>query len=113
MNMKILGGTLKGRNFYMPAGIRPTQDTLRQCIFDILGHDMSDKMWLDVFAGSGSVGFEALSRGAQFVTLIEREKKNAAVIQENGQLLGLEAYEVLHMDGFAGIKQLARSKKDL
>ena len=109
--MKILGGELKGRNFYMPAGIRPTQDTIRQRIFDILGHDMSGKMVLDVFAGSGSVAWEAISRGAKFVTLIEREGKHVKVIDENAEILGIEAYEVLRKDGFSGMKELFRQKR--
>ena len=109
--MKVLGGALKGRNFYMPAGIRPTQDIVRKALFDILGQDMKGQTWLDVCAGSGSIGWEALSRGAQFVTMIEKERKNGQVIDENAQILGLEAYELFVQDGFAGIKALAREKR--
>ena len=53
--MKIISGQLKGRNFYMPAGIRPTQGIARKALFDILGHDMSGITLLDLFAGSGAI----------------------------------------------------------
>ena len=109
--MKILGGALKGRNFYMPAGCRPTQDVVRKALFDILGQDMTGLTVLDVFAGSGAVGLEALSRGAKFCTFIEKEPKHARITEENADLLGLEAYEVLLQDGFAGIKSLAGQKR--
>ena len=66
--MKILGGSKRGRNFYMPAGIRPTQNLTRKAIFDIIGHDQEGCEMLELFAGSGGVGFEALSMGARKVT---------------------------------------------
>ena len=59
--MKIIGGQYKGRNFYMPKGIRPTQGIAREALFDILGQDMDGLTWLDLFAGSGAAGLEASS----------------------------------------------------
>ena len=109
--MKILGGTLKGRNFYMPEPIRPTQDKLRGAIFDILGHDLSDLTFLDLFAGSGAVGLEAISRGAERVVLVEKDPINAKVIQENFKLLKLGYPHIFHKvviaDAFKTIKEMA------
>ncbi|MDP8264409.1 MAG: RsmD family RNA methyltransferase, partial [Candidatus Aceula lacicola] len=56
--MKILAGKLKGKNFYMPHGIRPTSDIIRKSVFDILGQDLEGLSFLDLFAGSGAMGFE-------------------------------------------------------
>ena len=61
--MKIIGGKFKNRNFYMPATIRPTQNMLRKALFDIIGQDLEGLTFLDLFAGSGAMGLEALSRG--------------------------------------------------
>ena len=63
--MKIIGGKFKNRNFYMPATIRPTQNMLRKALFDIIGQDFEGLTFLDLFAGSGAMGLEALSRGAK------------------------------------------------
>jgi len=60
--MKILGGKYKGRNFYRPEGIRPTQNILRLAIFDLIGHDLTGLSLLELFAGSGAVSLEAISR---------------------------------------------------
>jgi 16S rRNA (guanine(966)-N(2))-methyltransferase RsmD len=113
--MKILGGTLKGRNFYMPAAIRPTQDSLRAGIFDILGHDFSDLRFLDLFAGSGAVGLEAISRGAREAVFVEKDATNAGIIQENFELLKLgyphPFHRVINMDAFAAIKALAKKNE--
>jgi 16S rRNA (guanine966-N2)-methyltransferase len=109
--MKILGGTLKGRNFFMPGAIRPTQDSLRAALFDILGHDFSDLRFLDLFSGSGAVGLEAISRGAKEVVFIEKDATNAGIIQENLELLKIgyphPFHRVINADVFASIKRLA------
>ncbi len=110
--MKILGGSLKGRNFYMPADIRPTQDLTRAAVFDLLGHDLSDLRFLDLFAGSGAVGLEAISRGAKEVVLVEKDPKNTKIIQENFELLKIGYphifHKVINADVFVTIKDIAR-----
>jgi len=85
--MKILGGFLKGKNFFMPKGIRPTQDVIRKAIFDILGQDLDGLEFIDLFAGSGSMAIEAFSRGAKRVVCVEKDLRCAKVIQENMALL--------------------------
>ncbi len=98
----------------MPAGIRPTQGILRAAIFDLLGHDIQGLTFLDLFAGSGAVGMEAVSRGAGEVTMIERDPKNARTIRENCRLLGIDLggeYRLLEMDVFAAVKDMAARGK--
>jgi len=113
--MKIIGGKFKGRNFYMPAGIRPTQNIARKAIFDMLGQDLTGMSVLDLFAGSGAVGLEAVSRNAQRVALVEKDPKCVKVIEENfGELRRKDDpvtagdHEVIMLDAFAAIKQLSR-----
>lgn len=98
----------------MPAGIRPTQANLRSAIFDLLGHDIDGLSFLELYAGSGAVGLEALSRGASTVVMVEKEPKNAQVIRENCELLGLNMgleVKVLQEDALAAVKDLAEKKK--
>ncbi len=115
--MKILGGTLKGRNFYMPPDIRPTQNVVRKAIFDILG-DVEGLDFLELFAGSGAVGFEAYSRGAKSVTFIEKNPSCLEVIQENCRLLGIDIMDPTQTpvrvrvgDVFEQIPRLAQQKQ--
>jgi len=108
--MKILGGKYKGRNFYMPAGIRPTQNVLRAAIFDLLGHDFSGLSFLEPFAGSGAVSLEAISRGAQEVVMVEHNDLNAKTIRENCELLGIELggnFSLIHAEAFTTLKRLS------
>ncbi len=116
--MKILGGQLKGRNFFMPAWIRPTQGLVRRALFDILGHDLEGATVLDLCAGSGAVGLEALSLGAGKVTFVEKDPRCAEIISENIKLLGIgdnndgeRLYEIIQTDIFAAIKTFARQNK--
>src|ERR1019366_619369 len=108
--MKILGGKYKSRNFYMPAGIRPTQNVLRAAIFDLLGHDLSGLSFLELFAGSASVSLEAISRGADKVVMVEHNDLNAKTIRENCELLGIDLggeYSLVHADAFKTVKSLS------
>ena len=114
--MKILAGKYKGRNIYMPAGIRPTQNMTRKAIFDILGHDLEGLAVLELFAGSGAVGLEALSLGAEATVFVERESLAVETIQQNLLLLGINSdagarnraqAEVIQGDAMAAIKQMA------
>ena len=105
--MKIIGGQYKGHNFFMPAGIRPTQNIVRKALFDLLGQDLSGLTFLDLFAGSGAVGFEALSRGAQSCTFVERDIKCVKMIGRNAKIFN-SPYEIIEKDAFFTIKELAR-----
>lgn len=98
----------------MPSGIRPTQNVTKQAVFNLLGQDMDGLEILELFAGSGAVGFEALSRGAKRVTFVDHDPKCVEVIRKNSEILGFEsgfqkepACEIIHTDAFAAIKGLA------
>lgn len=109
--MKIIGGQYKGRNFYRPLGIRPIQGSVSKSLFDILGQDLEGLIFLDLFAGSGSVGLEALSRGAKHCTFVEKDPKCAAIITKNLKLLDVGAYSLITADSFAAIKQITLQKQ--
>lgn len=116
--MKILGGKYKGRNFYMLEGIRPTQGIVRKALFDILGHDMEGVILLDLFAGSGAIGLEAISRGATQSIFVEKDPRCAAIIEENIGLLSIHKdvheippYQIVQTDAFAAIKLFSRQNK--
>ena len=85
--MKITGGFLKGRNLYCPPAsaleIRPLRTRIRKALFDILGDDLSGLRVLDLFSGTGALGIEALSRGAEFVLFVDSNKKSVELIKKN------------------------------
>ena len=83
--MRITGGEFGGRNLKVPKSdaIRPTQDRVREALFNIIRFEVAGSDFLDLFAGSGAVGIEALSRGAKSVTFVERERRHLAVLKEN------------------------------
>jgi 16S rRNA (guanine966-N2)-methyltransferase len=84
--MRIIGGEAKGRTLHFPSRSkeRPTSDFLREALFNLLG-PLQNKTFLDLFAGSGSVGLEAASRGAQVVYFVEKNKQLVEVIKKNIQ----------------------------
>jgi 16S rRNA (guanine966-N2)-methyltransferase len=90
--MRIITGKYKGRAIKMPKGIRPTQDKVRKAIFDILG-DMHGLYFLELFAGSGAVGIEALSRGARGAVFVENNSDCLRALKEN--LLSISANDCL------------------
>ena len=88
--MRIIAGTNKGRTLKAPKwdGLRPTSDKLRETLFNILQPRIDGARVLDVFAGTGAVALEALSRGAVAATCIESDRRAAALIAENAALCG-------------------------
>lgn len=91
--MRIGGGNLSGRRIKAPAGgnIRPSGGRLKKSLFDILAPRLPRARFLDLFAGAGGVGLEALSRGADHVTFVEQGRRAADAIQKNLDELGLAA----------------------
>ena len=83
--MRIIAGTNKGRTLKAPSwsGLRPTSDKLRETLFNILASRMEGARVLDVFAGTGAIALEALSRGAVSATCIENNRRSAELIEEN------------------------------
>ena len=81
--MKITSGRFKYRNIEVPAGIRPTTEKVREAVFSMIAAWIPDAQVLDMFAGSGAMGLEALSRGAARCTFIEAGRRNQKVLQSN------------------------------
>ncbi|MDP8213295.1 MAG: 16S rRNA (guanine(966)-N(2))-methyltransferase RsmD [Candidatus Zapsychrus exili] len=113
--MKITGGKYKNRNIYISADIRPTQHVTRKAIFDILGHDFEGLRVLELCAGSGAIGIEALSRGAREVVFVEKDPKVYKIIHDNLDILSVSPneegdmpYETMNLDMFVAIKMLAK-----
>ena len=93
--MRVVGGRLKGRNLASPSSrdIRPTADRLREAIFNILIHayddPIADARVLDLFAGTGALGIEAVSRGAKFTLFVDNGAEARALMRDNVETLGL------------------------
>ncbi|HLD56003.1 MAG TPA: 16S rRNA (guanine(966)-N(2))-methyltransferase RsmD [Candidatus Omnitrophota bacterium] len=91
--MRVIGGTLKSRKFYVPKirTTRPVTDRAKETIFNVLGALCEGAVVLDLFAGSGSLGIEALSRGAGKVCFVDSERAACLCISKNLELLDLSA----------------------
>jgi len=83
--MRVIAGTYRGRNLKSPPSmqVRPTSDRLRETLFNVLAPRITDVRFLDLCAGSGAVGIEALSRGAAHVTFVDRSRKMCGLIESN------------------------------
>lgn len=100
--MRITGGSFGGRVLKVPKSdlIRPTQDRVRSALFNMLQGEISGADFLDLFAGSGAVGLEALSRGARSVVFVERERRHLAVLKENFAALAAGEPQVAAADAY-------------
>ena len=98
--VRIIGGSHRGRYISFPhaAGLRPTPDRVRETLFNWVQPFIPGSRCLDLFAGSGALSFEAASRGAESVTLVERNPEVAGYLRQNAQALGLPNVEVLTTD---------------
>ena len=90
--LRIIGGIFKGKTLKTPKtqNTRPTQSQLREAVFNICQNYIESATFLDLFAGSGAMGFEALSRGASFVSFVEQNKLAYATILENASILDVK-----------------------
>jgi len=104
--MRISGGEWCGRKLKVPAGdaVRPTQDRVREALFSMLMQCVPESRFLDLFAGSGAVGLEALSRGARDTTWVEQSAKHVAILKENKALLAPELGEIVCADALRWIR---------
>jgi 16S rRNA (guanine(966)-N(2))-methyltransferase RsmD len=93
--MRIIAGQYRGRVLKSPPSmrIRPTSDRLRETLFNVLAPRMPQARFLDLCAGTGAVGIEALSRGAAYVTFVDRSRKTCGLIEANLDLLGVPEAE--------------------
>lgn len=98
--VRIIAGKHRGRKLpvLLAEGLRPTTDRVKETVFNWLMHDVLDSHCLDCFAGAGSLGFEALSRGAKSVTLVEKQANIARQLKSNIALLKAENAQVIQQD---------------
>jgi 16S rRNA (guanine(966)-N(2))-methyltransferase RsmD len=98
--VRVIGGKWRGRVISFPRNIalRPTPNRVRETVFNWLGQDMSGKVCLDLFAGSGAMGIEAASRGSEHVVMVESDRKVYSVLQNSLQKLRADQIELLMMD---------------
>ena len=109
--MRIIAGSLRSRALTAPPGLatRPTSDRLRETLFNVLAPRIRDAVFLDLYAGSGAVGIEALSRGATSVTFVERAPAALKVLRANLARLGLTAGFRIHPGSVGAFLRLAAS----
>jgi len=109
--VRIIGGQWRRRLLQFPAlpGLRPTPDRVRETLFNWLGQDLIGRTCLDLFAGSGALGFEAASRGAKLAVLVERDARAFRALQENARALGATAVELVRADALEFLRSDART----
>lgn len=107
--IRIIGGEHRGRRLAFPdsPGLRPTADRTRETLFNWLQSRLPGARCLDLFAGSGALGFEAASRGAGQVTLLERDGRVAGQLEANRALLGISSMQVCQADALGWLDQPA------
>jgi len=109
--MRVIAGKYRGRRLKGPEGLemRPTGDRLKESLFGILSPDIPDAVVLDCFSGTGSIGIEALSRGARQVVFIESSVAGCRLIRENLKLCGVASgARVIKEDVFGALRALGR-----
>jgi 16S rRNA (guanine966-N2)-methyltransferase len=109
--MRIISGKFRGRRLRGPQGVdlRPTSDRLRETLFNILGATVGGAVVLDVFAGTGAIGLEGLSRGAREVVFIDSNPAAVRLIRQNLELCAVTSgCRILMADAFKSLRRLAR-----
>lgn len=102
--VRIISGKWRGQllKFSATQGLRPTSGRLKETLFNWLGGEVEGKDCLDLFAGSGALGFECLSRGAHFVTLVDQCRKSVQGLKRSAQLLGIQQQaQIIKADALA------------
>ncbi len=108
--MRIIGGKYKGKQIIAVISTRPTQNKVRKALFDILG-DIEGLSFLELFAGSGAVGFEAASRGARELTLVESGRQSLSAIKKNMESLKLNFCYIYPKEAEEAIIALRKDKR--
>src|SRR5262245_10488548 len=100
--VRIIGGEHRGRRIAVAdrPGLRPTPDRVRETLFNSLGQRLDGCACLDLFAGSGALGFEAASRGAARVVMVENDRAAFRALEEARSTIGFKAVELVHGDAF-------------
>src|ERR1700741_4553893 len=105
--VRIIGGEHRGRRIAVPdrPGLRPTPDRVRETLFNWLGQSLDGLACLDLFAGSGALGFEAASRGAARVVLVEQDRAVFDALKKTRDTIGARQVELVLDDAFAYLKK--------
>jgi 16S rRNA (guanine966-N2)-methyltransferase len=113
-DVRIIAGDWRGRKLPVlsQAGLRPTSDRMRETLFNWLQFDIAGARCLDAFAGSGALGFEALSRGAAEVVFLEKNLEAANQLKANAQLLKADKAQIMQVDSQAWLAQPALMQFD-
>jgi 16S rRNA (guanine966-N2)-methyltransferase len=100
--IRIIGGEYRGRRIAVPErrDLRPTPDRVRETLFNWLGQTLEEKTCLDLFAGSGALGFEAASRGAARVVMVENDRAVLSVLRKTSELIGAKQIDLILADAF-------------
>ncbi len=107
--MRVIAGKYKSRRLAAPAGeqTRPTSDRLRETLFNVVAPRVPGSVWLDLFAGTGAIGIEAISRGARMAYFVESSRRAARTIRDNLAYLEIqEGFEILERDAPAALRLL-------
>ena len=107
--MRVIAGQYRSRKLVAPSGsqTRPTSDRLRETLFNVVSTGIPDSVWLDLYAGSGAVGIEALSRAARMVYFVESAGRAAKTIRANLRSLSIaEGFEVQERDALQALRAL-------
>jgi 16S rRNA (guanine966-N2)-methyltransferase len=108
VGLRIIGGTLRGRRLQYSGDLRtrPMKDRVREAVFNLLGPGVKGSHAIDLFAGTGALGLEAISRGAARATMIERHLPTTRLIEQNAAALGVASQvEVVFGDAFTWVKR--------
>lgn len=112
--VRIIGGTWRGRLLKFPSAetLRPTPDRVRETLFNWLGQDLTGLRCLDLFAGSGVLGLEALSRGASSVTFVERSRHTSRALADSAKQLGAVDYKLFCCDAIEFLRRTREQQGD-
>ena len=110
--MRVIAGKYRSRVLKGPGllKLRPTSDRLRETLFNVLGPAVGDSLFIDVFAGTGAVGIEAISRGAAEVIFVESNAKAARLVRQNLEGLKIQSAELVETDAVAGLERIANRR---
>ncbi len=112
--MRVVGGTIKGRRLmsFKSSSIRPTSDKVREAIFNVLDRPFPFKNILDLFAGTGALGIESLSRGAEFAVFVDKDNSSVGVIKDNIDKCGLgDVTKVIKRDVLSAVGSLGGTSR--
>lgn len=113
--MRVIAGEAKGRSLKAPFGVsvlRPTSDKVREAIFDIIGPEIEDSGFLDLFCGTGAMGIEALSRGARNVVFVDNKSSSIDLVKDNLLKCGFKKkFEIIQCDVLQAIQSLSNRQR--